>query len=171
MKTTRILGAFGLGIGLTFAAGPPALETFVCKEGGFQARMPTAPIREVLTEGPLFSVSWSVESRDGIYWISYVDLPLPKDMPDARVQAMLDQSRDSTVETVRGAMTKSSNVLFAGKFPGRVYEAKTIKPEALFRGRIYLVGNRLYRIHVLGRQAYATSADATTFLESFALMR
>lgn len=165
----RILGTFALGLGLTFGAAQTGLKPFVCKEGGFQARMPGAPTRQVDHESGMTLVSWAVGTKDGVCSISYVDVPLPKAMPEERVQAMLDLSRDGMVESLHGVLTTSSRVLLAERHPGRVYEATTHEPEGVIRGRIYLVDRRLYKIHVYGRKAYATSENANTFLESFTL--
>jgi hypothetical protein len=170
LNTIRILGVLALGLGLTFGAARARLEPFVCKEGGFSAEMPGTPTREVDHEGAMTLVSWAVGTREGVCYISYTDVPLPKDIPEARIQAMLDLLRDQMVRDLGGTMTTSSRVLFAGKHPGRVYEATVHEPkEGVVRGRMYLVDRRLYKIHVLGRKEYATSADATAFLDSFRL--
>lgn len=38
------------------------------------------------------------------------------------------------------------------------------------RARIYLVGNRLYQVMVIGTDSYTTSSGANAFLDSFKLI-
>jgi hypothetical protein len=51
--------------------------------------------------------------------------------------------------------------------PGREFNATANGKKV--RGRVFLVGARLYQITVVGSEAFAASNDATAFLDSFKL--
>jgi hypothetical protein len=114
---------------------------------------------------------FGVESKDGMYGIGVADLPIPDGETAAQIQDRLDGARDGAVRNINGTLTSSSSItLGKQKYPGREFHATITKPKVgQVRARVYLVGKRVYQVIVMGTNEYATSKEATAFLDSFRL--
>ena len=110
-----------------------------------------------------------VESKDGACIIGVADLPIPDGETPEQIQDRLDGARDGAVRNVNGTLTSSSQItLGKQKYLGREFNATITKPkEGQLRARVYLVGKRFYQVIVMGTNEYATSKEATAFLDSF----
>jgi hypothetical protein len=73
------------------------------------------------------------------------------------------------VRNVGGTLTSESRITLSGKYPGREVQADIPSKKGALRARIYLVDRRFYQAMVAGTKPWATSADATKFLDSFVL--
>jgi hypothetical protein len=100
------------------------------------------------------------------YALSYIDLPIPAGEPKATIQKRLDGARDGMVRNLRGTLVSSSRITLQKKYPGRQVQATLPTAQQFLHGRVYLVGTRLYLILVSGPKEWATSAEATRFLDS-----
>src|SRR5262249_12457114 len=67
-----------------------------------------------------------------------------------------------------GSKLTSEKKITLGRYPGRDYAVK-LADQAEMRGRVYLVGNRMYIVLVKGAKEFANSPDADHFLQSLKL--
>jgi len=145
------------------------MEEFTSQEYKFKAKFPGKPKQEERA-GPFNTkiIAFGTESRDGAYMVGVADMPIPAGEPDRVIQERLDGSVDGAVRNSGGTNQKSNPLTLAGKYPGREFSASIAKPkQGQIRGRIYLVGTRLYQVLVMGTDSYATSSQANDFLNSF----
>jgi hypothetical protein len=112
-----------------------------------------------------------VEERDSAYMVVVADMPIPVRESERQLQNRLDGARDGAINNVNGKLKSSSPITLNGKYPGREFTASITKPiQGQIRARVYLVNKRLYQVMLLGTDSWATSPQATDFLNSFQLV-
>ena len=129
--------------------------------GKFKARFPAAPTKGTATAG---DVTYTTYTAAG-FAAGYADRADLDGAPGKQRQEALDAARDATVAELGedAKMGKCELLVLAGRHRGWEFEG-TAGDQAV-RGRVYLVGTRLYRLTVRG-PADAVP-DATAFFESF----
>ncbi|MCI0456986.1 MAG: DUF1559 domain-containing protein [Gemmataceae bacterium] len=100
------------------------------------------------------------------YALLYGDLP--GGAKPGLEEAILNGARDGIPGKVPGARITNEEKITLGTYPGRALTVDMPKV-GLIRARVYLVGNRLYQLMVLGNNAFITSPDAERFLGSLKL--
>ncbi len=150
----------------------PPMQDFTSTQWKFKARFPGKP-EEKSQPGPFGTTMtmFAVESRNGMMGVAAVDMPIPENESPAQIQARLDGARDGAIRNLGGTQKSSSEITLNGKWPGREYSASITKPTpGQVRSKIFLVGKRMYMVMVAGTDSYATSSNATAFLNSFQLI-
>jgi hypothetical protein len=147
------------------------MEEFTSQEYKFKVKFPGKPeVRNESAHGIGFKM-FGTESRNGGYVVGVADMPIPAGEPDRVIQDRLDGAVDGAVRNINGTNQKSSSITLAGKYPGRELTASITTPkQGQVRGRIYLVGTRLYQVLIIGTDSFATASQANEFLNSFQLI-
>ena len=150
------------------------VQDFTSKEGKFSVAFPGKP-KEATKDadsaaGKLSFTRFTYEDGDTGLLVIYCDYP-PKLRKEKGAEKILDDARDGCVEKAKGKLTdEKKRTIGKDKEPGRellIQLPDEGKP--YFRSRMYLVGDRLYQVIVVGPEKYATGKDADAFLDSFKL--
>jgi hypothetical protein len=167
-KLTLIVAASAL---LVASGCKPPMTEFTSTEYKFKAKFPGKPTEQEQTAVGIKFKMFMTEARNGAYAIGVADMPIPANEPTELVEKRLDGARDGAIKNSNGTLKSSNPIKLAGKYPGREFTASITQPtQGLLRGRIYLVGTRLYQVLVMGKDSYTNSAEASAFLESFQLL-
>src|SRR6266545_891768 len=130
------------------------------KEGKFTAKFPNTPAQQTKTAGGLTLRVFIVEDQKakGGYMITYSDLP-PDVLKAPKPEQVLESSEKGLVENFKAKITKSGAVkLGAKQHPAREVVAE--REEFHLRGKIVLVGNRLYQVYVYGAKDFTAGKEA-----------
>jgi hypothetical protein len=151
------------------APPPPAGHPIHSTKGGYKARFPAEPKATTVTVGDVAYASQSATANGATFATGYADRAELEGEAQKKRQAALDDARDATVADLGdGAkLGKCELVVLAGR--NRGWEFTGAAGDRHVRGRVYLVGNRIYRVTVRG-SAEAVREDAVAaFLDSFQL--
>jgi hypothetical protein len=147
----------------------PKPGEFVSAEWGFIAKFPSEPKTQRPQAAGGALTTFSVEAKDRVLMVVAADAPVGDDESAAQTQARLQSGQDRAIAGFGGTLKSSSEVTLAGH-PGREFTAAITKPVVgQVRGRVYLVGKRLYQVMAVGPAAYVNSADARALFDSFRL--
>ena len=135
--------------------------------GRFQANYPLRPTRFTRTVGGVHFTGYASESPNGSCSVAYADLPIPGGESPEKIRERLDTARNSALAEVKDTLAANKEVTIGSGRPGQEF---TGTGEKHLRGRIYLIGARLYQVTTHGTEAFVTSKEATTFLDSFQLI-
>jgi len=115
----------------------------------------------------------AVETADGAYLVSINEMPFDvADLEADEIQTRLKAARDGAVTASKAKLISDRKIKLGNKHPGLELRATIKQPaEGLIRQRIYLVGNKMYQIMVLGKEEVADSDEATKFLNSLELKK
>lgn len=148
-------------------AEPPPPE-FVSKEHKFRVRFGGVPSVFDRPDNGIPSKLYTLATPDGAYTVRAYDLPITAEQAGEASGKLLDEAKRELIRSVGGTETSGESVVLAGKYAGRVFTATAAAPQAgVLRGRVYLVGTRLYKVSVFGPPAFTEAPAASAFLESF----
>lgn len=150
---------------------------FVDKSGGFAVEFPSEPERmtqNVPTEvGDIEMVYYQSMSSSGevVYMVSYNDYPaelVKKGDPDN----MLEEGKNGALGTITNAKVISSKKIKYDDNPGIEFYATGDSQGygVAVKARMYLVGNRLYQVMILGLEGAADEDAMDDFLDTFRLL-
>jgi hypothetical protein len=151
----------------------PPLTEFTSPDGAWKAKFPGAPAEQ---SKQAFGVTFSMWAKEpfggkGAYMVGTAELPIPAGESPGMTQKRLDDGVAGSVNAVNGSLLSSAPVMLHNRYPGQELTATVKEPRAgTYRGRIYLVGKRMYIVAVMGVDEFARSAKADEFLDSFALV-
>ena len=166
-KSRSALALLLIAIGFAGCAAPQPPD-FLSEEHKFRVRFGHPPKVYDQPHGVIPTQIFTVKSPDGAYTVRAYKLPVSADKAAERSDELLNEAKATLLRSVGGTQTEGASVALAGKYPGRSFTATVTEPESgLLRGRVYLAGNRLYKVTVSGTRAFANAPDATAFLESF----
>ena len=164
--------------GATNPAGGKPFE-FTSAQWKFTARFPAEPSKSTQNAPvpggrtvPFTMFTAEFAGKDAGCVVGVADVPVPAGASPTMLDAMLDGARDGAVKNVKAKLTRSREVTLDGKYPGREFTATFTQPvKGQLRARIFLAGNRLYQVFVVGADEGGAvgSAEATAFLDSFAV--
>src|SRR5262245_10271227 len=162
--------ALVLFVGVTVCVQAADDEKYTSKEGKFAIQFPAGSKVKTATQkaGGISLNLASVESDGKTYVTMYTELPEaatklpPKTLLDAMEKGAVDKS---------GAKLDSSKDITFGKdkLPGR--ESVMDKDGNKITARLILADMRVYMVMVGGPKDFATSKDATKFLDSFEITK
>jgi len=143
-------------------------KEFLSKEGRFKVLMPGTPEppkannKNDAGKNDLKLNTVSVGST--VYSAGHVDLPAM--IKDSSVMQTYDRWLELTVAKLGGKVISDKEIKL-GKHSGCevLYDIQDVK--TIFRIRLFLIGQRLYQLNVIGPKDEATSKDADKFLDSF----
>ena len=165
MSRSVLLLTVAMGFAGCAAPQPP---DFLSEEHKFRVRFGRPPKVYDQLDGKIPTQFFTVSTPDGAYTVRTYKLPVPADAATQVADKLLNDAKDDLLQRSRATQTEGESVTLAGKYPGRSFTATVPEPEpGLLRGRVYLAGNRLYKVTVSGTHAFANAPDATTFLDSF----
>jgi hypothetical protein len=105
-----------------------------------------------------------LESRDGKTALLFNPIALPIDLTDkALVKKVLDGARDGGIRAAKGKLVSTRDVNL-GKYPGQTFDAEI--PLGAYRKGLYLTGQDMIQITVLGPKEFVDGPVATKFLDS-----
>jgi hypothetical protein len=159
---------------LLTACSKPAWQEVAVPEAGFRISMRGNPVVEKhdldLPIGRVTGHWYSTELKGSVFGVGYADYP-KEVVSNAPPQKMLSIVRESWIKRIQGKQ-QGDGVQFkleghpgmefvaTGKFQGR---------DAYLRGRLYLVGTRLFQIVVFGDKQNLPLSDINQFMDSFKL--
>lgn len=116
---------------------------------------------------------------NGVYWlVQYCELSEP-DVNKLTDREILDQARHEALASAFGILKKETEITLNG-YPGRHIIADSAlrtsgmeKPDGAYKARVFLVGNRVYRIatYVFNNNSMDDFEKMDVFLESFILLK
>lgn len=160
---------------LAVAQADLQFETFTSKAQGFSVLLPGTPKEQTLKApsplGELTFHNFLVETNQGkAAWLATsVDYP-PGSIKAENQDGVLDAGVKGAVDKLKGKLLTQSKIMLDNKYPGRSMQLE-VPNLGLYHSRIYLVGDRLYQIVVLGPKDLATSTEAKKYLDSFKLAK
>src|SRR5262245_25790394 len=111
VKMIRKLSSVFLVCGLLAMAGCGSREfqDFTSAEGKFKVQFPGKP-KESSQPAPAGATmkSFAVEERNGVFVVSYGDMPFPENEPDAKVQDRLEGAVLGSVQATGGKLTSKT---------------------------------------------------------------
>jgi len=146
---------------------------FADAAGRLSIQFPAPPRREVVPvlredTDDLQVVVFSAR-HDGRTWVaSYSDLARPAADP-THAEAVLDHSRDGVAAHARGTVADEKRIAIE-KSPGRSFTLNMAGGSAA-KVRLFLVGNRLYHLMVIGTPTGLGDPSVPAFLDSLKLTR
>ena len=151
------------------SAALPPLRMFPIDSGGgrFQASYPEKSKKFTRTIGGVEFTGYESESKDGTCSVGYVDLPIPGGESDEKIRERIDAARDAALGDAKVPMASEKNATIGSGRPGREFTAAAEGKH--LRGKVFLVGARLYQITAIGTEGFVNSREANAFLDSFQL--
>jgi hypothetical protein len=145
----------------------PSHHAIKSSSGRFLAKYPEKPKKTLRTIGGTAFTGYASESAKGTCCVEYADLPIPGGESAERIAQRLDAARNAVISQLKGTSSSSKDIALGAGKPGREFSADAEGKH--IRGRVYLIGARLYQITVFGSEEYLGSPEATAFLDSFRL--
>jgi hypothetical protein len=153
----------------------PEWEEFLSEEGRFSVLMPGTPQKQSqILDTKVGKIQFNqyqsiLELRNVGYSVGYGDYAESL-MKLIDVQKGLDDVVDGVVRSMNGQLITKSNIML-GEFPGRKFSAdgRFERTDLFFKGRVYLIKNRIYIILALGGKGSIWNSDFDKFLQSFRL--
>ncbi len=155
------------------AIGEPKFQEFNSKDGGFKVLMPGKPVERIQEQksaaGILKFTMYIVDLGQMASYIAAFN-----DFPDKVIEALpvakhLDNCRDGNIKSFGKLISEKKITFGRQKHSGREILLEKADKTAQYRARIYLVGNRLYQIVLVGPREVVQADTATKYLESFQL--
>lgn len=144
---------------------------FKSEAGKFSILFPEKPAeqkRTADTPGGLIETHRYVAAKDGVqYLVSHVDYPAAT-VKEAGADAILEATRDSLTETVKGKLLSDKKATLDGN-PGREFVIDNEKQH--YRVRQFLVTNRLYQVVNAGPKEKIATEPVEKFQASFKLLK
>lgn len=165
-KVVDVEGLLPEGSSAALPAAPPA-QFIESTNGRFQAKYPEKPAKFNRKIGENEMTGYSSESPDSVCSIGYADLQIAGGESAEKVRERLDAARSAALADAGGTMTSEKEAKVGSGAPGLEFTGTA--GDKRIRGRVFLVGARLYQITVVGTEAFTDSKDATAFLDSFQL--
>ena len=156
--------------GLT--AGAEDGKKFTPKDGSYTVAFPAGS--KVKTQeqeagtGVVVSLSMVVDAKDRVYGVMH--LALPESARGVPSKTLLDAGQNGALQKCGGNLLKSEDITFGmEKHPGR--DLLVEKDGSKLRAKLIVVPPRVFIVLVGGPKEYATSKEATGFLDSFEIAK
>ena len=160
--------AVGLVFVIAIAAGgcQMPLEEFSSPEYKFKAKFPGKPKEQDQSQMGITVKMFMTESKNGSYGVAVANIP-----PGIPGGGDLDGAVNGIVRSGNGTVKSNNPITVNGKYPGREFSATITQPkQGQARGKVFIAGNRLYQVLVLGTDSFANGTEANEFLNSFVLL-
>ncbi|HWB49101.1 MAG TPA: hypothetical protein VG651_08325 [Stellaceae bacterium] len=158
----RFLDSFRVKAAPQEAANGASLQPFHSAEGGFSVALPAQP--KVKKKGD--ESQFVVDLGESAYLVSYTDVAKLKEANGATV---LDAVQRTMLKEEKGTLTKTASQTLDGH-PGREI-GFTMPNGNAARGRVFIVGKRLYQLWFFGPKGGEQTAEVDGFLNSFELTK
>ncbi len=137
---------------------------FQSPKGKFQSQFQSQPAEKTQKIGETEFVAYTSDSPEGTFTVAFADVAYPPDQPMPKTLEWLDGARNEMVKVVGGKLMWSNWYPLRAAHPGQEYAAKT--GDKHLRGRVYLIGSRVYHLTVVGNREN-TGKWADPFFDSF----
>ncbi len=160
---------------LIACAAQPSFREFNAAKCGFTIQMPAEPKEESnSTEASGIKIDltfYTAVVGNGAYVAGCNDFPADL-MATADVEAMLDSAVTGAISNSNATLDSQSNIELDGN-PGREVtgSAKIAGQDAVLKGRIYMVGNRLIQAIIVAPKGQIKDEDLSKYLESVKLVK
>lgn len=146
---------------------------------GFRARLPESPAIQRLgvrspSLGDLNLHLFTVDRGLGGYIITYADLP-PETLKDGPDALLGNEAQAATSELVgNDASLQEDQAIQLNGYPGRAFSFDV--PDRIVAGggsarvHVFLAGERLYTVNVIGQQEFVDKPDTDRFLDGFEII-
>ncbi len=167
-----LLALLVVGPGFALAADLPEIDKWVKFEApdkSFTAIFPSEPKATEQAAGNIKINMYIVELGDtGALLIATNGMP-PIDTTKAEVvKATLDGGVKGAMNNLKGMVTKETDIMWQGKYPGRDVEAtaKLGEMEGIVRVKMVLANEKLYQVMAVGSKDMIGKDDIGKFLDS-----
>lgn len=150
----------------------PPMAEFASPDGKWKVKFPGSPSEKTKSAFGLSFTMWAKEpwGNKGGYMVGVADLPIPAGEADRERQKRLDDGITGSAGGVGGTVRESKRIMLHGRYPGRECVASITEPKVgQYKCRMYLVGNRMYMVAVMGVDEFVAAPQAAEFLDSFQL--
>jgi hypothetical protein len=169
MNRLRVAALASACLALVVGCGA-SFQEFNSKDGHFKVSMPGKPKEQSQPAAGTTMHTFTVDERNGAYVVGYGDMPIPEKEPAEKIKDRLDGAMMGMGGNTGGKVVTQKDITVNSKYPGREFKLAITQPKkGEIRGKIFLQGKRLYQVFVVGTDAFANSANATKFLDSFTL--
>ncbi len=162
-------------VAVLVSCGTASSKEFRSQEGKFSVMAPLSleeGDQTVSTQiGQIVAHLFVGEATDIAYVVSYADYP-EEFVTQSNSDLMLDGASNGAVSNVNGKLV-IQNVISLQNYPGREIVADVKSPDGTdgtMKGRLYLVGNRLYQVIVIATKGKVEVTKIDSFLNSFKLL-
>lgn len=169
LATTFVLGGCG-GAAPTVTGVSMPLTEFRSEAGGFSVMTPYALEERPVDTGIIETHTFMAQKDRTAWGVSYTDYPAGIiDFIDP--SASLEASVAGATALMKGELVSKAEITL-DEYPGREFTVRVPSdgPDAIYRARLFLVGNRLYQIMVVVPKGEENDETVTRFLESFQLI-
>jgi hypothetical protein len=139
-------------------------------DGKFRADFPGTPevVKNPLPNNATVTVH-TVAVKDGGYSVSFVDAPQPVADAEAAKKLLTVFMEGQFSERMQSKLDSQKDIKLQNQYAGIEYfgVSSNPKPNTQVRGRVYIVGNRLYHITVIGTDERVKAESSAMFLDSF----
>jgi hypothetical protein len=144
---------------------------FTSKAGKFTVKVPSKPSekkRDTDFQGETVTIhTFAVPvAKDGAYLVSYADFP-EDTFSEENTKTFLENYEKGFVKGAKGKSLSSKAVKQQKKYAGREFTFAIPELEGKGRGRVFVVGDRLYQVTALGTEDFMDSEDIDFFFNSF----
>jgi hypothetical protein len=147
--------------------GPGELKEYTSKDGKFKVLMYANPTKkDQAAAGTTMHVVMNDLGSRAIV-IAFADMPIPAGESDDKIQTRLDGAKNGAIKNINGTEKTSSKITLAGKHPGRAFTAELPGGKGFVKARVFLAGQRLYQVMVLGPSSFTDSDDVKKVFDSF----
>ncbi len=173
-NSSLALRAIAVATLLLAACGGPSWQELTSHEGGFRVLMRGDPLVEKQElETPIGRITghwYSTAHEDSVFGVGYADYPVDfvRNVPQRELFTTL---RESWVKRISGKVQGGDTDINLESHPGMEYIASGTfnGKNAYLRGRLYLVGNRVFQVVVFGSKESLPLSDVNKFMNSFKL--
>ncbi len=157
-------------LSLAVAKADGLMSVFTPPEGRFSVYMEGKPIiKSMGLSGISSGKCYGHDEKEGGYWVTWADVPLGSaDSVDA-INRGLNGACNGAVVGMNAKESARYSVNLQGGYPGRQVEGALPNSQGFFRMRMFLVGNRLYQLVVVGHKAYLAEGNPNKFLNSLTI--
>lgn len=148
----------------------PKAAPFASKDGKFSINLPDKPsekTRKIKSgDRELDLHVFSVEQKDRAVVVTYLDYPKGTvgDDKDKFLAGVVERN----VGLLKGKVSAEEKIaLGKAKHPGRDVKVDMPDKKQLYRARVFLVGDRVYQIVVLGPEEFVKGKEVDACLDSF----
>lgn len=145
---------------------------FVSKEGKFSVALPGKPTEKV--SKPKFGDAvielhvFTAPQKDRAFVVAYSDYP--KAAIGADRDKFVGERVDANVGNLKGKLLSNEKItLGKAKHPGREVRFEITDKKQTYRARVFLVGERVYQVVLLGPDEFVKGKEADDYFASFAV--
>jgi hypothetical protein len=155
---------------MSWARAADPMGAFSSQEGRFSVYMEGKPIAKTANLGGISSAKcYAHDEKDGGYWVTWTDVPIARNSSPETINRSLNGSCSGAVAGIHGKETARYTVNLQGGYLGRQIEGTLPKGQGFFCLRLYLVGDRLYQLAVVGSKPYLKESSPNQFLNSLSI--